>query len=230
MSNMTKFSKIDSDMPEITHQDQIYATLRQWITVGRFLPGERLKIRTVAANMGVGQMPVRAALQRLSAEGAVVNIPNAGVAVPKLSVPEFDDLLQIRILLEGEAAERGCLRLEQPQIIQMQQWCLQMDEALKAGDSKRYLDINEDFHVMLYKASGSPLLFNLIDTLWLRSGPISNCLFDTPAASPVLNDAHDDLVKALLKRDSAAVRRAVERDIFVAGQFLRSSFYDKTGI
>lgn len=212
-----------TDAPESTHQDQIYATLRQWITVGRFLPGERLKIRTVAANMGVGQMPVRAALQRLAAEGALVNIPNAGVAVPRLSVPEFDDLLQMRMLLEGQAAEQGSLRLEPAQITQMQQWCQEMDTALKAGDAKRYLSINEDFHVMLYKAAGSPLLFHLIDTLWLRCGPISNCLFDTPDASPVLNDAHDDLIKALVKRDNAGVRRAVERDIFVAGQFLRAS-------
>ncbi|MDZ7813053.1 MAG: GntR family transcriptional regulator [Ideonella sp.] len=79
--------------------------------MGRFLPGERLKIRNVATDLGVGQMPVRAALQRLAAEGALVNIPNAGVTVPRLSVAEFDDLLQMRMLLEGEAAERGALRL-----------------------------------------------------------------------------------------------------------------------
>lgn len=223
MNDTSTLVELPSDASEGTHQDQIYATLRQWITVGRFLPGERLKIRTVAANMGVGQMPVRAALQRLAAEGALVNIPNAGVAVPRLSVPEFDDLLQMRMLLEGQAAEQGSLRLEPAQITQMQQWCRDMDAALKTGDAKRYLDINEDFHVMLYKAAGSPLLFHLIDTLWLRCGPISNCLFDTPDASPVLNDAHDDLIKALVKHDSAGVRRAVERDIFVAGQFLRAS-------
>ncbi|WP_290440132.1 hypothetical protein [Burkholderia cenocepacia] len=34
--------------PTTTQQDTIYATLRQWVTVGRFLPGERLKIRNVA--------------------------------------------------------------------------------------------------------------------------------------------------------------------------------------
>jgi DNA-binding GntR family transcriptional regulator len=211
------------DVTSGTHQDQIYATLRQWITVGRFQPGERLKIRTVAAHMGVGQMPVRAALQRLAAEGALINVPHAGVAVPRLSLPEFDDLVQTRMLLEGEAAERGSLRLAPAQIAQLQRWCQQMDDALAAGQSKRYLDLNEDFHVLLYQAAGSPLLFQLIDTLWLRAGPISNRLFDTPAASAVLNAAHDDLVQALVQGDSAAVRRAVERDIFVAGQFLRST-------
>ena len=37
----------------------------------------------------------------------------------------------------------------------------------------------------------------------------------------MLNDAHEDLMKALGRHDSAGVRRAVEKDIFVAGQFLR---------
>lgn len=207
--------------PSTTQQDSTYATLRQWLTVGRFLPGERLKIRTVAAAMGVGQMPVRAALQRLAAEGALVNVPNAGVTVPRLTVPEFDDLLQMRMLLEGEAAERGCLKLEPAARAALRKLCQRMAKALKANQPNDYLAANEDFHVLLYKAAGSPLLFGLIDTLWLKAGPISNQLFDSPEASAVLNDAHEDLMQALDKRDAAAVRRAVERDIFVAGQFLR---------
>lgn len=207
--------------PTGTQQDSIYAALRQWITVGRFLPGERLKIRTLAAAMGVGQMPVRAALLRLAAEGALVNVPHAGVTVPLLSVPEFDDLLQMRMLLEGEAAERGCLRLEAKQITSLQRLCKRMDKALAGADATDYLAANEDFHVLLYKAAGSPLLFSLIDTLWLKAGPISNRLFDTPDAAAVLNDAHRELMRALERRDSAAVRRALEKDLFVAAQFLR---------
>lgn len=207
--------------PTTTQQDDTYATLRQWVTVGRFLPGERLKIRTVAAEMGVGEMPVRAALQRLAAEGALVNVPNAGVAVPRLSLAEFDDLLQVRMLLEGEAAERGAARLDAAGHQALAALCQRMARALGRGDGDDYLAANEDFHVRLYRAAGSPTLFALIDTLWLKAGPISNRLFDTPDAAAVLNDAHEDLLKALARRDSAGVRRAVEKDIFVAGQFLR---------
>ena len=207
--------------PTGTQQDTIYATLRQWITVGRFLPGERLKIRTVATAMGVGQMPVRAALLRLAAEGALVNVPHAGVTVPRLSVPEFDDLLQMRMLLEGEAAERACLRLDAKQIATLSALCARMGRALAAIDATDYLTANEDFHVLLYRAAGSPLLLSLIDTLWLKAGPISNQLFDSSDAVPLLNDAHLDLMRALKRRDSAAMRRAVEKDLFVAGQFLR---------
>ena len=204
-----------------TQQDTVYQTLRQWITVGRFLPGERLKIRHVAADLGVGQMPVRAALQRLAAEGALINVPNAGVTLPVLSAPELDDLLQMRMLLEGEAAERACLRLDAAQIASLGRLCKRMAAALGQGDGADYLAANEDFHVLLYRAAGSPLLFALIDKLWLKAGPISRQLFDTPEALACLNDAHSDVMHALERRDGAAVRRAIERDIFVAGQFLR---------
>ncbi len=204
-----------------TQQDQTYAVLRQWLTVGRFLPGERLKIRDVAAELGVGTMPVRAALQRLAAEGALSHSPHCGVAVPRLSRAEFDDVLQNRLLLEGEAAERGALRLAPAALQHLQQLSASMAQALQTGAAKAYLDANEAFHVCLYQAAGSPTLMQLIETVWLKVGPLSNQLFDTPDASAVLNDAHEELLQALVRKDAAAVRRAIEKDLFVAGQFLR---------
>lgn len=208
-------------VPSTTQQDDTYATLRQWVTVGRFLPGERLKIRDVAAALGVGVMPVRAALQRLAAEGALTHSPNCGVAVPKLSRAEFDDVLQNRLLLEGEATERGALRLCSQDKAALHSLLQTMDAALQRVDAKAYLDANEEFHVRLYRAAGSPLLMGLIETVWLKVGPLSNQLFEDPAAPAVLNDAHEDLMRALDAGDAAAARRAIERDLFIAGQFLR---------
>jgi DNA-binding GntR family transcriptional regulator len=204
-----------------TQQDDTYATLRQWLTVGKFTPGERLKIRDVAATLQVGVMPVRAALQRLAAEGALTNIPNAGVTVPRLSRAEFDDVLQNRLLLEGEAAERGALRLSVDDRQTLRTLVQRMDTALQAADAKAYLDVNEEFHVRLYRAAGSPLLMQLIEAVWLKVGPLSNRLFEDAAAPRVLNDAHEDVMQAIDGADAAAARRAIERDLFVAGQFLR---------
>jgi DNA-binding transcriptional MocR family regulator len=64
-----------------TLQDQTYETLRQWLTIGRFVPGERIKIRHVAAELGVGEMPVRSALQRLAAESALM-LPSLRARLP----------------------------------------------------------------------------------------------------------------------------------------------------
>lgn len=207
--------------PAPTQQDSTYARLRQWVTVGKFLPGERLKIHDIAAQLGVGVMPVRAALQRLAAEGALVNVPHSGMLVPRLSAAEFDDVLQMRLLLEGEAAQRGAHRLDDTGIAELAALKQRMAEGLAAGDAKAYLDANEIFHVRLYQAAASPMLMALIETVWLKVGPLSNRLFEAEGASTVLNDAHGDVMQALQRRDSAAVRRAIEKDLFVAGQFLR---------
>lgn len=204
-----------------TAQDAAYGRLRDLISVGRFVPGERLKIRQLAAELGLGLMPVRAALQRLAAEGAVVNVPNAGVAIPFLSKSEFDDVLAVRLLIEGEAAERGARAISDADLKTMRSLSKQMARALAAADAKGYLEANEEWHRLLYRAAGSPTLMGLIEAVWLKVGPLSNRLFDDPQALPVLNDAHDDALDALKRRDGAAVRRAVERDLFVAGQFLR---------
>jgi DNA-binding GntR family transcriptional regulator len=204
-----------------TQQDSTYATLRQWLTVGKFLPGERLKIRTIATALGTSTMPVRAALLRLAAEGAFTHSPNRGVAVPHLSRAEFDDVLQNRLLLEGEAAERGALRLSPEDREALRGNTETMGQALKVGDAKAYLDGNELFHLRLYRAAGSPTLLQLIETVWLKVGPLSNQLFDDNEGAGVLNDAHEDLMIALDRKDASAARRAIERDLFVAGQFLR---------
>lgn len=211
-------------MPEksfITLQDKTYQTLHQWLTVGRFVPGERLKIRQVAEELGVGIMPVRAALQRLAAEGALLDVPNCGMVVPKLNRAQFDDILQIRLLLEGQAAEQGTYRMTQPDIAKMADLTQQMASAIAQQNAKAYLEANEEFHVTLYRASGSPLLMELIETVWLKVGPISNQLFEDARFTLKLNDAHEDVMAALQLRDGAAVRRAIEHDMFYAGQYLK---------
>jgi DNA-binding GntR family transcriptional regulator len=203
-------------------QDATYLRLRQWLTLGRVAPGERLKIRVLAETLGVSQMPVRAALQRLAAEGALKNVPNVGVTVPKLSRVEFDDILANRLLLEGEAAQRGAQHLSVADGLAAQRLSRQMAKAIAEGKLMDYLDANEAFHLLLYRAAGSPLLLALIDTVWMRIGPLSTRLNEDPHVWASMNDAHEDIIAALQRNDAAAVRRGIEKDLFCAGQYLRT--------
>lgn len=202
-------------------QDETYATLRRWLSLGRFMPGERLRIHALTEQLGVGEMPVRAALVRLAGESALVNLPNRGVVVPQLTRAQFDDVLNIRVMLEGEAAFLAATRVTASEIAQLDTLCAQMAEALEQNERAQYLDANEDFHLTLYRASGSPLLVDLIETVWLQVGPISNLLFDDPDVAHTLNDAHEGLMRRLKRRDAQGARRAVERDLRHAAKPLR---------
>ena len=115
------------------------------------------------------------------------------MSVPSLTKAEFDDVLQNRLLLEGEAAERGALRMGPAERQVLADLVTAMEHALVSNDAKAYLDANEEFHVRLYRAAGSPMLMTLIETVWLKVGPLSNQLFDDNPESGVLNDAHTDI-------------------------------------
>ena len=205
-----------------TLQDQTYQRLREALMLGRWLPGERLKIQPLAAELGVGTMPVRTALQRLVAEKALINVPNCGVTVPQLDVGAFDDILATRILLEGEAARLGAQRLDPAERAALQALVGKMAAAITAGDVKGYLDANEAFHLALYRAAGSPMLMTLIETVWLYVGPISNNLQQDPAVWATMNDAHTALLDALANNDADGVAAAIADDLKTAGVYLRT--------
>jgi DNA-binding GntR family transcriptional regulator len=142
--------------------------------------------------------------------------------VPQLTRAQFDDVLNVRVMLEGEAAFLAATRLAASEIAQLDALCAQMAEALAQNKRARYLDANEDFHLVLYRASGSPLLVDLIETVWLQVGPISNLLFDDADFARTLNDAHEGLMRRLKRRDAQGARRAVERDLRHAAKSLRT--------
>src|ERR1700678_3502355 len=82
----------------------IYEELRRRLITGKIVPGVGLSTRGLALEMGVSQMPVRDALSRLAAEGAVEIRSKRKIEVPPMSAERFTDLLDCRLLLEPEAA------------------------------------------------------------------------------------------------------------------------------
>ena len=84
---------------------KVYDSIREAITEGRLKPGDTLSTRQFAEALGVSQMPIREAFHRLVAEGALENRPNRTIGLPIFSLAEFDEIAEIRMLLEGRAAK-----------------------------------------------------------------------------------------------------------------------------
>jgi DNA-binding GntR family transcriptional regulator len=82
----------------------VYEDLRRRLVTGKITPGVSLSTRGLALELGVSQMPVRDALSRLAAEGAVVIRSKRRIEVTPMTADRFADLLACRLLLEPEAA------------------------------------------------------------------------------------------------------------------------------
>lgn len=203
-------------------QDQLYQQIREALLAGRFQPGERLKIRDLAAAWGTSPMPVRAALQRLVAEGALEGEPQRSVRVPAMTRERFQQLFEVRLSLEGLAVELAASRIGQAEMEQLHGCIVRMEVALERRDVQAYLADNSQFHLCLYRACANPILLRMIESLWLQVGPFFNRLFTEADLSLRLNDFHEQAFKALQARDGKAARLAMEQDMSFFGQFLLS--------
>src|SRR5690349_2113375 len=77
--------------------------VREMIADGRLTDGERVNEVWLAQSLGVSRTPVREALNRLAAEGALTSTPSFGYRVRALTIDEFQQLYELRPLLDPEA-------------------------------------------------------------------------------------------------------------------------------
>jgi len=80
--------------------NQIYDLIVKKIISGDLKMGAKIIISSIAKEYNVSSTPVREALNQLSKEGLVENIPNVGNIVFKMNKKEMEEILYIRELLE----------------------------------------------------------------------------------------------------------------------------------
>ncbi|MDQ2803904.1 MAG: GntR family transcriptional regulator, partial [Pseudomonadota bacterium] len=92
-------------VPRETVQARVHHQLVAMILDGEIEPGQTVTITALAEAFGVSAMPVREALHRLTAAGALTIVAGRSVGIPPLSVERLLDLKRVRIEVEGLAAE-----------------------------------------------------------------------------------------------------------------------------
>jgi len=190
----------------------VYEELRARFITGKIAPGAGLSTRGLAAELGVSQMPVRDALSRLAAEGAVIIRSKRRIEAPPMSEARFADLLTCRLLLEPEAAALALPQIGTALLRRLTEIDEAMDRAMEAGDVIGYMECNFAFHFNIYRANGRPTLNRLIETLWLQFGPFMRVVYGRYGTANLV-DQHHVALAAIAAGDEAGLRAAIASDI-----------------
>jgi DNA-binding GntR family transcriptional regulator len=83
--------------------DAAAETLREMILDGRLSEGSRVNEVHLSTALGISRTPLREALVRLAAEGALTVLPRSGFFVRPLTLEEFREIYPIRGMLDPEA-------------------------------------------------------------------------------------------------------------------------------
>src|SRR3546814_15849232 len=99
--------------PRQTLHAHAYEQIKEALIEGVYRAGQKVTNRALAAALGTSVMPVREALRQLAAEGALDILPNRTVQVPVLTRERLLEITSIRTRLEGLAAAKAAMRLEE---------------------------------------------------------------------------------------------------------------------
>lgn len=197
--------------PQPVHQ-QTYGILRQRILSGGFEPGKPVTLRGLAQDLNVSLMPVRDAIRRLIAERALELHDNRRVSVPVMTERRYREILLTRGLLEPELAMQALPHITDNDIDRLQAIDEAIDQSISSGDTPSYMKGNYDFHTNLYAISGSVVIYNLVESLWLQFGPFMRLVYTRHGLEDV-TDHHKEALTALRTRDAIALRSAISEDI-----------------
>src|SRR5271169_3074940 len=139
--------------PRHTLQDHVFRQLCELILNGEIAPGQLITIQTLADAFGVSAMPVREALQRLTAARALTVISGRSIGIPQITRERLLDLRRVRMELESLAATWATPNIADAEIDRLQECIQNMKEAARSGDRKQYLRLNRTFHFAIYGAA-----------------------------------------------------------------------------
>ena len=207
------FSAVDRDTLGTT----IYYEIRSAILNGDFDPGDSIKIRDIAKQMGVSATPVRDALLQLVMERVLVMPSSREIRVPVISSNEFHEIRVLRVMLEGYAAEEAAKVITELDIKKLEEINSKIEKAFNRKNPKQALFHNRAFHSCLYGIAGMVVLEDVIDRLWLRLAPII-ASWSSSASANDFTAHHYDVIEALKAGNGTAAKAAITGDIIEGGR------------
>jgi DNA-binding GntR family transcriptional regulator len=210
-------SQDDGNLELRSLQQQIHDRLLGRILRRELEPGERISPPVIAAAMGVSVTPVRDAVNQMAAEGLVTVTPRRGTVVSPVSVLDIEELYEIRLMIEPQAAEIAAGRASPAEIAHMQELAeqLEADPPAAAGEVENletYLQeiaTDAELHAAVVRAAHNVRLNTLYDGLRTHV-LIARAVFPRLyRGQPHRRGEHQRVVDAIVAHDGGAARDAM---------------------
>jgi DNA-binding GntR family transcriptional regulator len=179
--------------------EKIYQIIKDDIFSFRLLPGDRFSENEIADRVEASRTPVREALARLQREGFVEVYFRSGWQVKPFNFGQFEQLYDLRIILELAAIKKLCEMEPAPPLESLKQtWLVKPEERLTDEDQVCLLD--ERFHEELVEATGNQEMARVHHEITERLRIIRRIDFTKPLRIEATYDEHAKILKAIIKR------------------------------
>jgi DNA-binding GntR family transcriptional regulator len=142
--------------------DHVYSVLKRRILSCVLLPEQRLVEKALCEELGISRTPLREALNRLSHEELVSFQPHAGYRVAAISLDGFRSLIELRSIVEPQAAARAAERATEEEVASLRATAV---ISSNPADDRSFVDYCRDnarFHLCVVRCARNSMLENIV--------------------------------------------------------------------
>lgn len=200
-----------TDKPNITKtlSQSIYNYLKNAVITNELKANQRIIEKDIAKMFGVSTTPVREALLRLAAEGYLSIDSHRKTYVKEASIEELKDIFQVMAELDTIAVGHAVEHIQPEHLQKLEELTEQMEQARKAKDIEKYLELNTTIHKKIWDILPNKVLQRTIafvhsQLMRYRYSRIS--AFQEPAVLDQSIQEHKKILRALENKDKKALK------------------------
>jgi DNA-binding GntR family transcriptional regulator len=195
-----------------TLAEQAYGRIKQMIFDFTLMPGDRFSESELAERVQVSRTPLRQALQRLERDGFLQVFPKLGWQVAPLDFDTFDELYDLRVLIECNAAEQLAAAEERTGLRTLAEVWL-VSAAERGVDPGEVGLLDERFHATLVQCSGNREMARVHREITERIRIIRRLDFTKAARIAATYDEHAAIIRAITRRRGDEAQRLLRAHI-----------------
>ncbi len=191
--------------------EQAYDLVRRDILNGELFPNDKIQVDVLSSRYGIGSVPLREALNRLSSEGLVERKSHRGFFVTAISMANLEELVKTRIWLETlalrESMAHGDEAWEEALVVSCHRLTrthrrLPAEAGREAAEE--WEERHKEFHLLLLSRCESSWLLNFCSTMMDQAVRYRNLSMNTNPSRARREGAaaeHQALLDAVLEHD-----------------------------
>lgn len=218
--------------------DQVFDQIRELIYRGEIKPGEKMMPeRELAEAMKVSRTTIRDAVQRLVVMGLVIQKQGQGTFVKSYNADEqnplakamqtqdasIQDLLEVRMGLECNAAALAAMRADEHDINSIEHSIEEMKKEISSG--RLGTEADTSFHMAIAYATKNPLhiliMRNFYDYLFYGIRANLASLYENMDNIDIIISQHNDIMDSIKGRDSYKSYTSMKKHITFVMDFFK---------
>ena len=191
--------------------EDVYEAIFAQLMALKIAPGAKITVDSLVKEFSVSQTPIREALGRLEGEGLVVKTHLVGYrAAPQITRQRFDELYELRLLLEPHAAAKAAVSLDADKLSQLVEAAGVMARREGKDAKSRYSSFARQdaaFHDLILLYAGNELIRQTL-TFQHTHFHIFRLMYHSRVTEEAL-DEHEAILAAFAAGDAKAARASM---------------------